>query len=97
MLYCTLGEHAKHYTSDTVIVDIDDHMYKIRKGGIKLALFGEEIKNTHSRPPTFRKSQVQLASAKNQTHKFSGHGHRLQRYVKIQQPIWWKNDGMHAS
>ena len=76
-----------------IIVDID-HMYKIRKGGIKLALFGKEIKNT-SRPPTFRKSQtklcqVQLASAKNQTHKFSGHRHRLQRYVKIQQPYGGK-------
>ena len=66
-------------------------MYKIRKGGIKSVLFGDETKSTHSKPPTFRKSQrkvyqINLATAENQIHKFSGHKHRLQRYVKIQQP-----------
>lgn len=67
-----------------IVVDIYDRMYKIRKGGIKSVLFGDEIKSTHSKPPTFRKVyQINLATAENQTHKFSGH---KQRYVKIQQP-----------
>ena len=72
-----------------IVVDIYDRMYKIRKGGIKSVLFGDEIKSTHSKPPTFRKLQrkvyqINLATAENQTHKFSGHRHRLQsRYDNV--------------